>query len=111
MSADAYSVCPRCTFRRKALVKQAQSELTAAYGHVSMEEYQVLQDRLTELERQVEEAENNTSEYGDVCTLRENYEIYGAESGSLTIEYGGHCSVCNLTLTVKQDIPFEGIED
>lgn len=82
---------------------EAEAQLSTAYGHVSMEEYQVLQDRLQELHRQVEE--------GGEETLREDYEFYGAEEGWVCASYSGSCSVCGLALRFKHEEPFVGIED
>jgi len=112
MSADNYSICPRCTSRRRALLKATEVELQQAYGHVDQDEYQELQAKLAELHRQVDETEQDKwSEYGDFNTLREDYEIYGADEGAVTVSYSGHCSVCGLGLDFKHEFPFEGLDE
>lgn len=53
MSADAWSVCPRCLAREPGL---------------------------------------------EECRFREEYGIYGAETGTVTVEYSGECQRCGLVL-------------
>lgn len=36
-------------------------------------------------------------------TFREDYEIYGAEDGTVMVSYGGSCTTCHLTLDFKHE--------
>lgn len=40
-------------------------------------------------------------------TFREDYEIFGAETGTISVCYSGHCDKCGLTLAIneKREIP------
>ena len=42
-------------------------------------------------------------------TFREDYEFYGAETGTLHISYSGHCSVptCKAGLNFKTTVPIK----
>ncbi len=64
MSADAWSVCPRCTARHDV-------------GYRANE-------------------------------FREDYEVYGAETGTVTVEYNGECQRCGLKLSFTTEHPIPG---
>lgn len=100
MSADNWSVCPRCRDRAKAeKIARAQAAVDA-YGKVSAEEYAALVERSTE---PLEPKE----------TFREDYEFYGASGGTVTASYSGHCDVCGLGVDFQYEHPFyvEGVDE
>lgn len=78
MSADNWAICPWCAKRRQAKIEQAE----ALYGKVPREDFEAaLAAAMSPQER----------------TFREDYEIYGADSGgTVKIGYSGHCQVCGL---------------
>lgn len=39
-------------------------------------------------------------------TFREDYEIYGAKDGIISVNYAGYCQVCNLSFSFKDERPF-----
>lgn len=67
MSADAWSVCPRCTARHDV-------------GYKGNE-------------------------------FREDYSIYGAETGTVTVEYRGECQRCGLVLEFTSEHPIPDWQD
>jgi hypothetical protein len=98
VSADNWAQCPRCTARATKQLEKRESEVQALYGTVSMEAFdearKVLADAKAAFERRRP-------------TFREDYRIDGAETGTVTVKYGGECRVCRLGLkfTTEHPIP------
>lgn len=95
MSADNWAVCPRCLDRAKAEREAKFEAARVAYGNVAPEEYERLR-----AEAQVPVDEDSFR------TFREDYEFYGAEKGTITASYSGHCQTCNLNIDFKDEHPF-----
>lgn len=95
MSASNWAVCPRCVERAKN--ESAERFLAAfnAYGNVPAEEYEELR---TAAQVKVDDEV--------FTTFREDYEIYGASTGTITVSYSGHCETCGLGLDFKEEHPF-----
>lgn len=85
MSADNWAVCPRCLYAAELLLQARQDETRKQYGKVTIDEWEVLSEVLTE--------ELDTEK---LRTFREDYEFWGAEAGLLHIEYSGECTKCGL---------------
>jgi len=94
VSADNWAVCPRCTARRLTEVARLQGKADAAYGVVSVAEFDALRSAAEEMRNQRPEP-----------TFREDYEFYGVEDGILHISYSGGCKVCGLTHKVVRAEP------
>ena len=96
VSADNWTHCPRCTARTVRRLEKREDEVQALYGTVSVEAFnearKVLADAKAAFERRRP-------------TFREDYEITGAETGTVTIAYGGSCSVCGLNLRFQIERP------
>jgi hypothetical protein len=107
MSADNWTDCPQCRRRAKAEHLAAEQHLREVYGTVPIEEYEDLQSNLKVLADRVVDLDGRNPEQ----SLREDYEIYGAEEGIVTVSYRGHCSLCGLGLDFKQEVPFTGLDD
>lgn len=90
MSANNWVVCPRCGRDDKA----ALAELDAGWGNLTRPKWVRL--------------EVNTSPMLQ-GTFREDYEIYGASSGAVTVEYAGECTECHLKLVFSESHPIPGI--
>lgn len=90
MSADNWDECPRC----KGAEVAAKAALDSAYGVVTREEWEELQERYS--------ATQDIPE----CTFREDYEIYGAQEGEITVSYLGQCTRCGLKLEFTEVHPF-----
>jgi hypothetical protein len=44
-------------------------------------------------------------------TFREDYEIYGAETGTVKVYYGGSCENCGLTLNFEHEHEIPGVSE
>ena len=99
MSANNWAKCPRCQLALDGTVKALAQRLTDAYGNVPVAEYTDLQNKLAEAIAHASRGH---------ATFREDYEIYGAETGTVTVAYGGNCSECGLTLSFREDKPIPG---
>lgn len=95
MSADNWAVCPACLHEAREAHHALQAEATAAYGKVSVEEFDALRAR----------AEKGVNEE-DFRTFREDYEIYGADDGTIVVSYGGSCSKCKVGTSFTHYEPF-----
>lgn len=98
MSADNWAKCPRCQRALDGTVQTFAKRLTDAYGKVPAAEYTELQNKLAEAAVHAERG---------YATFREDYEIYGAETGTVTVSYSGSCRECGLGLSFddKHEIP------
>jgi hypothetical protein len=85
MSADNWAVCPRCLHSAKSWLEAKKAEVRERYGRITIEEWAELS---TMLDEEVDE--------DAVRTFREDYEFYGAETGTLEISYRGECTKCGL---------------
>lgn len=103
MSTSNWADCPRCLRRHKAecarLDEERAETLRQAYGEVESATYL--------------EMVNSPIVYPELkqggLTFREDYEIYGAETGEVTVSYGGSCDVCELSLEFIEKHPIEGL--
>ncbi len=95
MSADNWAICPRCKDRRAAEVAHLRKCADDGYGVVSADEYRKLTEDAAKLE--AKPMDHN---------FREDYEIYGADDGTVIARYGGGCSTCDLTVAFEYEHPF-----
>lgn len=95
MSADNWAICPRClAVAEKEHAERFQAAVDA-YGKVPAEEYEQLRaEAQTAIDKEVFQ------------TFREDYEIYGAEDGTIKVSYSGYCQTCHLGLDFKFEKPF-----
>lgn len=100
MSADNWAVCPRCLHEAGQRLEALQEHVRAQYGKVPMEEWDEISTALTE---EVDEEKYQT--------FREDYEIFGAETGVLQIRYKGRCTFCGLGTEVKEQRQFWIVDD
>ncbi len=99
MSASNYAKCPRCQKALDGTVAAYSRRVADEYGKVSATKYADLQNRLAEA---AVKAENGSA------TFREDYEIYGAATGTVTVSYGGSCSECGLSLSFRDEHEIPG---
>lgn len=90
MSADNWTTCPRCTARRELLAARVR----VSYGAVPLDEFIKSWESLKE---------DGDSDAERPMTFREGYEIYGAETGTVTVDYRGECQKCGLLLIFKHE--------
>lgn len=92
MSADNWMTCPRCA----KTLDQIMAEAYAKYGHVPAEEYHA------ELKRAREAAVNLKD------TLREDYEFYWEDEGTIVASYSCLCVKCGFKHSFKYESKIEG---
>ena len=90
MSADNWTQCPRCLKRRGMEAENKAVQVDAAYGNVPVGEFDKLRSELADLRS-----------YPIDNTFREDYEILGAEDGTVEVRYSGSCGTCNLRTEFK----------
>lgn len=96
MSADRWSVCPRCEHGRLEVIADRQAELDAAYGQLPLAEFDAL--RAAQEQRCATRLEP---------TFREDWEFYGLEDCAVTVEYRGQCRTCALTVRIDHTQPID----
>jgi hypothetical protein len=95
MSADNWAVCPQCLDRGLGESEALFQAAVEAYGKVSPEEYEQLRAKAqTPVDPEAFD------------TFREDYEFYGAEDGTVTASYSGHCQKCGLGVDFKHEEKF-----
>lgn len=95
MSADNWTQCPQCLARAEAAHADLQRRASEAYGVLPLAEFDALR---AEAEKPVAVNER----------WREDYEIYGAESGTVHVSYTGSCTVCKLSIKFSDEHPIVG---
>jgi hypothetical protein len=90
VSADNWTVCPRCWDRAKCEAAEARANVMVLYGQIPVEEFDAKRAALTE------------PDPDDFSTFREDYEFYGAEEGEVKARYSGVCTVCGLAVELKE---------
>lgn len=102
MSADNWTTCYACASKRDSRVVEQtavqQKLLHDAYGQVPQSDY-------TALQIDVEAAIDAISEKPLERTFREDYEIYGAETGVVTVSYSGQCTTCGYGTSFEEHRP------
>lgn len=91
MSADNWTVCPKCVANRVKDVENAQSIIDSGYGAVSE---QVYKDALTLL--------NLNHKYVQPKTLREDWEI-GIFDGQFEYSYRASCRACDFRFNRSEE--------
>jgi hypothetical protein len=99
MSANNWAKCPRCAALATAKADAATDEAAEAYGRVSQAEYLAL----------LEKSRQAAAQHPGALTFREDYEIRGADTGLITVSYGGGCDVCGLKVSFYHQHPIEGL--
>lgn len=96
MSADNWAVCPRCRKREEARIADLQRRATEAYGQLPVDEFDALR---------AEAAKG--IDLQKLCTFREDYEIWGADDGTVRVNYSGECQACGLDLHFEHEHPMD----
>ena len=101
MSADNWAYCPRCTQRGQAKLDKQATAVQASYGKIPVDEFD-------EARRQHAAA---VLKFGQrERTFREDYEIYGADTGIVMVGYSGSCTKCGLILNFTDTHPIPGLD-
>lgn len=94
VSADNWTVCPRCQRQRQAYIASKRTAVAELYGKVPVDEFDDARKELAALEANE-----------PVRSFREDYDLYGVEEGCLTIVYSGGCTTCNLKFDHHSEHP------
>lgn len=100
MSADNWDRCPRCYGLKAKLLEEKQKLVDASYGVLTVEEFDKARADLVKERVDLEDS---------YVTFREDYEIFGAETGVVTVSYKGQCTKCGLSLKFQEDHPIPGV--
>ena len=94
MSASNWAICPACKANELAKQETLRKQVEEAYGKIPLADWELLRAQ----------AEVPTVPRLDQ-TFREDYEIYGASTGVVTVSYSGHCKVCKSGLDFTSEHP------
>jgi hypothetical protein len=94
MSANRWSICPRCLKRFEAAKAKAAEELKKSYGKVPPNDYLVLvQMHEKDMAREIE------------YSLREDYwQGINNETGEYEVTYSGVCQECDYTFQFNHKV-------
>ena len=96
MSADNWTICPKCTENELHIIEQKKIALENAYGKVSAKAYLLLVEELTKAEEKLNNEDDNQ------YTLREDYEM-GIRNGNFYVSYRGSCGICGFSFEHKHE--------
>jgi hypothetical protein len=100
VSANNWVVCPRCKRDREAHIRNLQQKVNAAYGSLPIEAFDDLR------------AAVDGEKAGKLdATLREDWEIYGADDGVVKVDYSSFCNVCGLRVTFEFAYPIPDVTE
>jgi hypothetical protein len=100
MSADNWAKCPRCVARAEKELAEREAEVSALYGEVPVDEFDLARVELTQ-----DRAKHDKDDA--YRTFREDYEFYGAEDGEVVAVYAGSCKECGLKLNFRHVHPID----
>lgn len=92
MSADNWSICPKCRKQKKAEADKQMTAAKASYGKVSADEY----ERKMKAARELIDLDLED-------TLREDWELGIDDDGEVSINYRASCEVCDFEYTFKHE--------
>lgn len=84
MSARSWEICPRCLKNAQTNHEAAVAAVQKMYGRIPAEDFEEAEKKLKPVDPE------------EFRTFRENYEIYGAQTGLITLSYSGECQDCDL---------------
>lgn len=95
MSADNWTICPKCRHEAQAELDERRDAVSAMYGTVPVDEFDAARAAVPD-----------AIDTDRLTTFREDNEIYGARDGTVHISYRGTCTVCGLTASHEADVVF-----
>lgn len=101
MSADNWTHCPRCAAVAEEEFRKREAAIHESYGTVPVNEFDKARRKL---------AEDRANFDAREMTFREDYEIFGADTGTVKVKYSGQCQECGLGLDFTDSHPIPGLE-
>lgn len=98
MSADNYSDCPRCHARRVREIEALRERHAKDYGKQDREAWLAASETLPK----VPEFEPSDGE-----GMRQDYEFYLRENGTLSIDFSAQCDECGLVVEHHSEHEFD----
>lgn len=99
VSASNWAACPRCQAQAKAAAREQREKIHAAHDTMTHEDFEAAL------------AQVPLPHPGKYETFREDYYIHGAETGTVTVSYGGSCETCGLALSFEHEHPIPGLAE
>lgn len=100
MSADRWSVCPRCALRQEKKRAKSAATLEAKYGKVDLREWEKLRAKhLHLIDREMK------------ATFREDFEVLPLDGDEVIFQYSGSCKECKLTTKFEYTNITQGVRD
>lgn len=103
MSADNWTTCHGCDLAAQQEVEKQRSIIADKYGTVKYAEYERVR---SEAEKNIEWILRQSR--GE--TFREDYEIHGADEGTVHVSYSGKCTECGYGISFETEHPIGGKE-
>lgn len=97
MSADNWTTCLGCEKATEEAIKAQGKRIRDAYG-LPFDEYEHIRIAAND---EIEKLRRKTSEE----TFREDYEFYGADTGTVYVSYSGRCTVCGYGVSFESEHP------
>lgn len=90
MSASNWDVCARCIKMAYRAEAEQLAEVMSSYGKIPANDFTAAKAAVTRVDP------------GNFRTFQEDYDVYGAGTGVVYIDYSGFCHVCELTLKFRE---------
>lgn len=94
MSADRWSICPKCGKTPQEIRAEREQALAEVYGKVPREEWEEMREAAAAPIREDEAME----------TFREDWDIY-LQDGAVNVSYTGYCARCGAHVEFKHEHP------
>lgn len=93
MSADNWTICPKCNQKKYNTLTEMKEKLNQSYGKVEAPVYLKMVQDIRDFEQSLNyDADQTDSSY----TLREDYE-QGIKNEEYYVSYCGHCDRCGFS--------------
>jgi hypothetical protein len=93
MSADNWTVCPRCLKLAEKELAVTEKDVTANYGKIPADQYLASLEIIKKMKHMLENPEQ---------TLREDYDI-GVNGQEFSVGYSARCATCGWNHTFKHE--------
>lgn len=102
MSADNWTICPRCKKERKELAEKHRKNFEEGYGKLSREEFIATMKAINLISSKLKNSDDHDVEKIE-NTLREHYEMFTDKDGYFFVSYSCYCEVCSFSYRFKHE--------